>query len=108
MIYVIFIIPLLMLITGFLMFKHPPKKVNLFVGYRTRKSMKDQSAWKKANKYCGKVWIILGLGMFVLSLILYTVDVMKLMTFSEALLSIYIFIQVGFIILSVIYVEKKI
>ena len=37
----VFMIPVLMIIAGCLMSKYPPKKVNWFVGYRTRKSMKD-------------------------------------------------------------------
>lgn len=36
------LIPAVMIVAGFLMWKHPPKKINGFYGYRTTRSMKNQ------------------------------------------------------------------
>ena len=67
MIYTIYIIPTLIIIVGFLMYKYPPKKPNWFIGYRTRNSMKDKDVWEIANRYCGNVWMKLGSIMLVIS-----------------------------------------
>ena len=49
MMYTVFLIPILIVVVGFLLFKFPPSKPNWFIGYRTNKSMKDEKAWKEAN-----------------------------------------------------------
>lgn len=86
--YVIYIIPILITVIGFLMYKRPPKKINWFVGYRTRKSMKNQEVWEKANRYCGKLCIIVGLIMVVVSVIVNVLFYYKIIMFSETVLAI--------------------
>lgn len=54
------LIPLLMIIIGRVMFKHPPKKINGIYGYRTLMSMKNQDTWNFAHKMCGKLWWKIG------------------------------------------------
>ena len=49
--YTIFLIPILISFVGAMMFKHPPKKINLIIGFRTKESMKDEKAWIFANQY---------------------------------------------------------
>jgi uncharacterized membrane protein len=41
----------ILMIVGLLSRIFPPKKPNSFYGYRTKKSIKTRSSWKKANEY---------------------------------------------------------
>lgn len=49
------------LITGFWFFFKPPKKINMFFGYRTKNSMKSQKHWDFAHTYSGKLFIFYGI-----------------------------------------------
>lgn len=42
------------------MWKHPPKNINVFMGYRTPRSMKNMDTWKFAHEYSGKLWWKIG------------------------------------------------
>lgn len=106
--FVIFMIPVLMMIAGCLMNKYPPKKVNWFVGYRTRKSMKDEKVWKIANQYCGKLWIKIGLIMLIISVLLFALICFKTIMLSETILVIIVLCQIIPLLLSGAMVENKI
>ncbi|MFC7357740.1 SdpI family protein [Jejudonia soesokkakensis] len=45
---------LFILILGIIFQKYPPKKINHFYGYRTRRSMANQVIWKAANTYANR------------------------------------------------------
>lgn len=49
------LIPLLLIVGGWVMWKLTPKKINGFSGYRTSRSMKNEKTWKFANEYCGRL-----------------------------------------------------
>ena len=106
--YVIYIIPTLITLIGFLMYKRPPKKVNWFVGYRTRKSMKNEKVWEKANRYCGKLWIIIGLIMIIVTILLNIIVYFKKILFSEIILGIIVLCEIIPLLLSGLMVESKI
>ena len=108
MIYTMLIIPSMMILIGYLMFKHPPKKINWFVGYRTRKSMKNNDSWKFANQYCGKIWFELGLIMLFVCILLMVLVYLKLFFLTETIISIIILFQVCIIIIPLFVIEKKI
>ena len=108
MIYTIFILPLLQIITGYLMYKYPPKKINHFIGYRTFSSMKDKKIWVIANRYCGSLWIKIGIILLVITIILSILIYLKIINFTEKFLVIIIFCQVTTMLLSVIITEHKI
>jgi uncharacterized membrane protein len=57
--------PIFML-TGLILLKFPPKKINWFYGYRTPRSMKNQERWDFAQSYSAKEMIKLG-GLLLLS-----------------------------------------
>lgn len=67
--YLIFgnIIPAIMVIIGAIFKSNPPGEINLFMGYRTTRSMKSKEAWDFANKYSGKLMFICGLILLILS-----------------------------------------
>ena len=106
--HVIYIIPILITLIGILMYKRPPKKVNWFVGYRTRKSTKNEKVWEKANRYCGKLWIIIGLAMIVVAILLNVLFYFRIIIFSETILSIIVLSEIIPILLSGLMVEYKI
>lgn len=51
---------ILMILVGWYMWKHYPKKINDFVGYRTRRSKMNMDTWKFAHENCGKRWWKIG------------------------------------------------
>ena len=61
------ITPVIMVITGIIFTKHPPKEINYLYGYRTKRSTKSPEAWKFANEYLGRLWLVAGLIMLPLS-----------------------------------------
>ena len=60
----LFLIPvssgLIIIITGMVLLKFPPKKINGFYGYRTVSSMKSTKRWEFAQIYSSKEMIKLG------------------------------------------------
>ena len=62
------LLPLIMVIAGYFMYKHSPKDINGIIGYRTKLSMKNQETWDFAQKFCGKLWLKIGGIMLLLSL----------------------------------------
>ena len=61
MLIVVLLIPLTMLLFGWLFFRRTPKEINYVFGYRTKRSMRNEETWKFANQYLGKVWYLCGL-----------------------------------------------
>lgn len=64
------LLPLIMVIAGYFMYKHSPKDINGIIGYRTKLSMKNQETWDFAQKFCGQLWLKIGGIMLLLSIIL--------------------------------------
>ena len=54
-----------MIVAGWFMWKHYPKKINSFIGYRTKRSMKNVDTWKFAHENCGKRWWKIGWGLLL-------------------------------------------
>ena len=50
---------------GWMMWKHCPQEINRVIGYRTRRSMKNEDTWKFAHDYCGRLWWKIGWIMLV-------------------------------------------
>lgn len=105
--YTIFLIPILILFVGAMMFKHPPKKINLIIGFRTKESMKDEKAWIFANQYCGKLWIKIGIIMLLISICIYGLIHFKLLILTEIFATIFILLQVAVIVIATFIVENK-
>lgn len=61
------LIPVIMLIGGYFMYKHPPKNINSACGYRTRRSMKSEETWRFANTLCGKLWLKMSVPVIIIS-----------------------------------------
>ncbi len=66
----ILIIPVFLILCGLWLTQKPPKEINRISGYRTKASMKNQESWDYAQKYCGKMWLGLGIVLLLVSGIL--------------------------------------
>ena len=62
------IIPLLMIVAGWMMWKHTPKRINRWYGYRTTLSMKNEQTWEFAHIHAGRLWYAMGIVMLILSI----------------------------------------
>lgn len=60
-------VPAALILSGLMMWKRCPKKINGLVGYRTARSMKTMDAWRFANEFCGRLTFWAGIGSAVLS-----------------------------------------
>ncbi|PHS67320.1 MAG: hypothetical protein COB12_04015 [Flavobacterium sp.] len=60
-----------MLVMSFVFVKFPPKKINHFYGYRTRRSMANQEIWKAANTYSAGLMVKISLISLVFPPVLY-------------------------------------
>ena len=105
MIVTLFIIPLIILISGFFMYKYPAKRINFFVGYRTRKSMKNEKNWQILNKHCGKVWVKLSLILLAITLLIISLVLFKIINLTEIFLIIIILFQVLILIITSCFIE---
>lgn len=61
------LVPLTLMLSGYLLYYKTPKRINGFYGYRTRMSRKNQKTWDFANQYCGRIWMLMGSGMLPVS-----------------------------------------
>ena len=55
------LLPVIMLVFGWLFQKRPPRQINGVYGYRTARSMKNEETWRFAHMVCGRLWFRLGL-----------------------------------------------
>lgn len=63
------LVPLSMIAFGSKFRKMAPKRINLFFGYRTPKSMKNQDTWKFAHNLCGKLWFFTGIALTPITMV---------------------------------------
>lgn len=56
----VLLIPILMIFSGRMLWKHPPKEINPLMGYRTTRSTKNLETWEFANQYCGHLYEKIG------------------------------------------------
>lgn len=63
------LLPLIMTVGGYFMYKNPPKEINGCIGYRTEMSRKNKDTWAFAHDLCGRLWIKLGLVLLILTII---------------------------------------
>lgn len=59
----------ILIIAGAIMYKFPPRKINILYGYRTMNSMKSQERWDFSQKYSAKELMKFGVFLFTLSLL---------------------------------------
>ena len=107
--YVLFLcnllIPVVVIVTGRIMWKHYPKNINGLVGYRTTLSMKNMDTWRFANEHCGRLWYKMGLFMLAFS-VLVSVLLLRTNDNTYSMISlIFVLLQCIILIVSVIPTE---
>ena len=63
------LIPVIMLVFGWIFRCQAPKKINVWYGYRTARSMKNEDTWVFAHQHIGRTWLIVGAVMLMISVI---------------------------------------
>ena len=66
----VLLVPGIMILAGYFMYKHPPKEINGLMGYRTRRSMMNQDTWTFAHDLCGRIWMRAGTVMLAAALVI--------------------------------------
>ena len=69
MLCMVLLIPVIMIVFGWIFMKKAPDKVNWALGYKTKRSMLNEDTWAFAHKYIGRLWWICGLVLLPLSVI---------------------------------------
>ena len=67
------LIPLVMVIFGAIFTRRPPKNINGFYGYRTRRSMESPEAWRYAHQVFGQTWTRWGTILLLATLTLFLI-----------------------------------
>lgn len=97
------LIPVIMFAIGVLWKKHPPKKINMIYGYRTKRAMASQQAWDRAHALWGAIWRKLGV---VLALFVVVVK-LAVPIAPENMTIMILCVWLASIIATIIYVEKR-
>lgn len=64
------LLPLIMIVFGYLFARKAPDKINRLYGYRTRRSMMNMDTWSYAHRYLGRLWLVTGMVMLVVTVIM--------------------------------------
>ena len=70
MLFIVIILPLIMFMSSFYFIAGGPKNINNIFGYRTGGSMINKDTWTFAHEYCGKLWLRIGGGFILTSVII--------------------------------------
>ncbi|MFO7701557.1 MAG: SdpI family protein [Psychroflexus maritimus] len=96
----LFIVPvstsLILIATGYYMLKKPPKSINHFYGYRTKRSMKSQEAWDFSQKYAAKSMLRWGFYYLLTALLAFVIQpsILWEISISLSLMFVFIFIPI--------------
>ena len=63
------LIPCIMIVFGDLFRRKAPNHINIWYGYRTQRSMKNEDTWAFAHRHLGRTWMIVGAVLLVVSVI---------------------------------------
>ncbi|MBQ4158297.1 MAG: SdpI family protein [Clostridia bacterium] len=100
------LIPVIMVLAGYLMHKHPPKNINWVVGYRTARSMRNTDTWVFANKKIGEIWVKAG-AIALIASIAVQIPFLFLSVDAFAIMSVVLlFAQLAVLLISIIPVER--
>ena len=99
--------PIIMIIAGNSMRLGKFKTINSIVGYRTRRSMKNQQTWDYAHRECGLLWRRWGSTMLVLTVIAMLLFMGEDTDHIGVVGSVITVLQMIPLFLSIVIVEKK-
>lgn len=93
------LIPFIMIGLGTYFYKWGLQTINPIFGYRTNMSMKNKDTWHFAHHYCGKIWLIWGFMMLVVTVIILFFDLLA------PLKTYFVLFQTAILVISIIPVE---
>ena len=99
------LVPVIILIIGLIFSKVQVKDINAIMGYRTPMSTKNQDTWDFANRYFPKVWIIMSIGMLVITLLCWLILIKQSIAVVEKAATAITLIQTALLFLSIIPCE---
>ncbi len=97
------LVPLSMILLGYQWKDNPPKDRHGLSGYRTTMSTLNDDTWKYAHKYWGKINLVLGIVLMIVSLLV--LIFMRNHTNFEMISVYLVFIQLGIMTLTIIPTE---
>lgn len=100
-------IPFVMVIGGIAVLLIKPSR-NRFFGYRTELSMHSDEIWEFANRYMGKMWLLLGGIMFIVCFLILTIIYLVFNTINELLCLAIMIIQMILFFNTIFIIEKKV
>ena len=95
-------------ILGRMLYQHPPKRINKFWGFRTKKSMKNIENWQKAQKEYGKQSQRLFMYSSLFSVNLLILDIFSLIFDKEVLFLTSIILQSIILVILLIIIFYKV
>lgn len=99
------LVPVIILIIGLIFLKVQVKDINGLMGYRTPMSMKNQETWDFANRYFPKVWIVMSIGMLVITLLCWLILIKQSIAVAEKTATAITLVQTALLFLSIIPCE---
>ena len=100
------LIPIIMILVGYWMWKHCSPNINPLFGYRTTRSMKNTDTWKFANDYVGRLWWKIGWGLIILTVLIQLLFMRSSTNKVVILYLVILFIQTTIMLLTIIPVEN--
>ena len=103
----LFLSSIFMIFLGNLILKNPPEKINYFYGFRTKKSMKTQENWYKAQINCGLYLKHFFKYSLCFSVIFIILDAFSLITNKENIIQWSVIIQSIILCVLLLYIIPK-
>lgn len=100
---VLFLIPTIFILVGYVFWKRSPKEINGTSGWRTEQSMQNQETWNFANTLGAKCTLILGCIESLSTLIFLLIT----SNFDENEVPVLVIIQAACFTIVYVYVEEK-
>ena len=101
------LIPVLQILTGWIMKNFSSSKPNFWLGYRSRLSMKNQKNWQFANHYAGALYMRIGLITVFIPVVLLLILMHSSRNVIDVTGTIIMILQVLLLILPIFSVEKQ-
>lgn len=99
------LVPIAMIALGNHYKKNAPKKIQKFSGYRTTMSMQNQDTWEYAHSYVGKLWLISGSALLIITIAMMVT--IKNNSNFEMQSTYLVFAQLAVMIITILPVEIK-
>ena len=101
------LIPILLLGFGALLRNSPPPKPDRFFGYRSKRAMQNETTWLFAQRYCGFVWMRLGVLLLIAAILFIFYCYLADIIITDAIILLPLAIQLLLLLASIAVVEYQ-